>query len=1053
MSQVSIAPSGDDRRDLTRTFYSELADLRRHGECPSTPVPGVVAVPSDQSLRLEASATGSGGRVFKDWAVPTGSHVHAHRWHHGLAICVDGENNGNGALKYEVTYVTPSAAAPPRLVTSGLNPSTYGTAVTLTASVTSSPTNPTAGTVTFRDGATVLCNAVALTGNQATCATPGLTAATLSFGAHSVTATYNPSGAFLTSTSAALTQQVNRRTLTGSFTANNKEYDGTIAATIASRSLSGRVVAGEVVTLTGGTATFANKNVGLGKTVTGINFSLGGTNAGNYQLASTTLTTTADIARHGLTVAFTAQDKTYDGTATATIIGRSLTGVLSGDTVTVSGGAALFGNKNTASGKQVTASGFVLGGTDAGNYTVTSVTPTTASIAPKSITGSFTAADKTYDRTTAASVTGRSLTGVVTGDDVSLSGGTATFGTSSAGLNKTVTLTGATLSGADKDNYSLSGVGTTTATIDPKTVTGSFTAAGKAYDGNNSATVTSRTVDGILTGDTVALSGGTATFANKNAGAGKAVTLTGAVLTGADKDNYSLGSVETATASIDAKSLTGQFTAADKTYDGDSSAIVLGRSLVGVVTGEVVTLTGGTATFADRHVGIDKTVTLSGAVLGGVGKDNYTLDSVESAQADINAKQITGSFTADDKPYDGTVDAAIASRSLTGVIGDDVVQLVGGTATFGSKTVGQNKSVTGTGFALDGAGAGDYVLQPTTLTTSASIAALGIVGHFTAANKDYDGTRAATVSSRTLSGVVTGDDVSLVGGEATFDTKDAGPNKTVTLTGGELIGEDAVNYALNDATLTTTATVSRRDLLISAENKSKVYGAAIPSFTGAIDGTQTGDAITLNFTTAADETSGVGTYAIVPQANAEAGVLDNYTVIPTNGTLTVTKAPLTITADDATKTYGDEVVFDGTEFSQVGLVNGDTVASVSLSSPGAAATATVAGGPYVIAISGASGTGLGNYDITYVAGELKVKAKALTITADDATKTYGDEVVFDGTEFSHGRAGQRRHRRLGELVESGGGRDRHGGRRPVCDRDLWGERHRTRQLRHHLCRR
>ena len=77
----------------------------------------------------------------------------------------------------------------------------------------------------------------------------------------------------------------------------------------------------------------------------------------------------------------------------------------------------------------------------------------------------------------------------------------------------------------------------------------------------------------------------------------------------------------------------------------------------------------------------------------------------------------------------------------------------------------------------------------------------------------------------------------------------------------------------------------------------------------------------------------------------------------TSRELTVTPAALTITADDRTKTYGQTVVFAGTEFSVVGLLNGDTVDSVTLASPGAAATATVAGSPYPITASAAVGSG------------------------------------------------------------------------------------------------
>ena len=87
-----------------------------------------------------------------------------------------------------------------------------------------------------------------------------------------------------------------------------------------------------------------------------------------------------------------------------------------------------------------------------------------------------------------------------------------------------------------------------------------------------------------------ALIGGTATFANKNVGTGKTVTLTGAVLAGADAGNYSLSSVATTTANITAKSITGSFTAANKVYDGNVSATVLTRTLTVWLAGDAVSL-------------------------------------------------------------------------------------------------------------------------------------------------------------------------------------------------------------------------------------------------------------------------------------------------------------------------------------------------------------------------------------------------------------------------------------------------------------------------------
>src|SRR5439155_949221 len=82
------------------------------------------------------------------------------------------------------------------------------------------------------------------------------------------------------------------------------------------------------------------------------------------------------------------------------------------------------------------------------------------------------------------------------------------------------------------------------------------------------------------------------------------------------------------------------------------------------------------------------------------------------------------------------------------------------------------------------------------------------------------------------------------------------------------------------------------------------------------------------------------------------------------------------------------------------LVNGDTVGSVTLTSAGAAASATVTGSPYTITPSAAVGSGLANYTISYHDGHLTVIPKALAITANDRSKTYGDTVSFAGSEFS-----------------------------------------------------
>jgi YDG domain/MBG domain (YGX type) len=86
----------------------------------------------------------------------------------------------------------------------------------------------------------------------------------------------------------------------------------------------------------------------------------------------------------------------------------------------------------------------------------------------------------------------------------------------------------------------------------------------------------------------------------------------------------------------------------------------------------------------------------------------------------------------------------------------------------------------------------------------------------------------------------------------------------------------------------------------------------------------------------------------------------------------ITPAPLTVTADNATKPFGQTLTFSGTEFTTSGIVSGDTVTSVTLTSTGAGASATVAGNPYTIVPTAAQGSDLSNYSISYRNGRLTV---------------------------------------------------------------------------------
>ena len=199
--------------------------------------------------------------------------------------------------------------------------------------------------------------------------------------------------------------------------------------------------------------------------------------------------------------------------------------------------------------------------------------------------------------------------------------------------------------------------------------------------------------------------------------------------------------------------------------------------------------------------------------------------------------------------------------------------------------------------------------------------------------------------------------------------------------------------------------VTAASLTITATNRSKNYGQTVTfagtEFTTAgLVNSDTVTSVTLTSSGAASTATFAGSpYSIVPSAAVGTG-LGNYTITYNNGSLTVNRAALSVTATNRSKTYGQTVTFAGTEFTTSGLLNSDTVTSATLTSSGAAASATVAGSPYNIVPSAAAGTGLGNYTITYNNGALTINAATLSITASNRSKSYGQTVTFAGTEFS-----------------------------------------------------
>jgi Ca2+-binding RTX toxin-like protein len=702
-----------------------------------------------------------------------------------------------------------------------------------------------------------------------------------------------------------------------------------------------------------------------------------------------------------LTVAATGQNKVYDGTAAATVTLQD--NRVAGDVLTASYTSAAFADKNAGTGKAVTVSGITLGGAAAGNYTLQNVSATTtADITPLGITGSITAADKTYDGTTAAALTSRTLSGILSGDDVSYIGGTATFADKNAGTGKTVTATGLSLSGGDAGNYAINSSAATTASISPAPLTVSAGGQNKVYDGNAAATV--NLTDTRIAGDQFTDSYATAAFSDKNVGKAKSISVSGITISGADAGNYTLqDTATTATADITALAITGSITAANKVYDATTAANITSRTLNGVVSGDAVSYVGGTATFADKNAGTGKTVTAIGLSLAGADAGNYTVNTTATTQANITPAPLTVSATGVSRIYDTTTSATVTLADNH--LGSDQVTDSYTAASFADKNVGIAKAVSVSGITIGGTDAGNYALQNTTITATANITPASLTVSATGVNKVYNTTTDATVllADNHLGSDLVTDSYTA----ATFADKNVGSGKIVTVSGITISGADAGDYTLQNTTATTQANITPAPLTVSATGVNKVYDASTSATVTLSDNHLGSDQVTDSYGSASFADKNVGTSKPVSVSGIAIGGADagNYTLQSTTASTTanITPAVLTVTAKDAGMVYGATTLppFAATV---TGFVNGEN-SSAYTGAPDLTTTATAATTPGTAPsqvgfypINAAQGTlSAANYTFTFRSGTLTITQATPLVTVSDAGGTYNNGTPFPAT--------------------------------------------------------
>ena len=495
---------------------------------------------------------------------------------------------------------------------------------------------------------------------------------------------------------------------------------------------------------------------------------------------------------------------------------------------------------------------------------------------------------------------------LVAGDDVELSGN-GSFSQSEAGTDIAYSVTFA-LQGADKDNYHLKTdvpiTGNDGKIAQIELIVIEAKASNKVYDGTTTATITGATLNGAITGDDVAL-------ANENTGAfvtdavGNDIeVLTSMTLAGADKDNYVLIQPTGLKANIEPQELTVTNAAAkNKVYDGTTDATIVDATLSGVVADDEVLLENAeSGTFKQDIVGTEIEVATA-MTISGADASNYYLIQPIGITADITTRELTvKDAVAENKVYDGTVNAVVSGAVLDGYIsGDDVILANHTVGTFIQSSVGENIQVV-TLMTLEGDDKDNYTLkQPSYLTANITAAELTLSGSFVVNNKEYDGTAIATMLENNLqfNGLASGDIVSLDSIMLAFETSNAGTGLEVYITEAKISGSDASKYSfsLNGAPV-TSASINKKELTVTADNKTKEYdGSGYSSFTvsynGFIDGEdETNLSGALSFTGTATTAINAGTdYTITPGGLSS----ENYAIIYVDGYLDIQKVDQTIT--------------------------------------------------------------------------------------------------------------------------------------------------------------
>lgn len=446
---------------------------------------------------------------------------------------------------------------------------------------------------------------------------------------------------------------------------------------------------------------------------------------------------------------------------------------------------------------------------------------------------------------------------------------------------------------------------------------------------------------------------------------------------------------------INKRALTIQVQDKEKTYDGKLfTAASCGFTYNGLASTDsidsVLTLNYSGTALTRKNAG---TWTISATATGGEKYSNYTV-AINPGELTIKKAPLTITAVGGQKIYDGSVFSGF-TFTASGLVNNEQPSILG-TPDY-------------SGTALSNKNAGTYTLTvelPSNTATdnynityvngSVVISKKPLKVTAVGGTKVYNGEAGSSAFKIVVSGLISGETVSdlgtpTYGGAATTDKNVGTHVLTARLPGNSVSNNYEITYVDGEFEIT------KKSVTVSVGATNKVYdGEGAFSFNYTVDGLANGDTVdvlgTPVFSGSGYGAVNVGNYAVSVTLPGNG----NYNITSySRGTLTVTRAPLTITAQAEDRTY-DGTTGGNFSFVAEGFMGNDTEALLGTAKYSGTALTAKNAGNYTLKVS--FSTTLKNYSVTYEEDSFTIGKASLTVTPNNKEKTY-DKSGFTGFTF------------------------------------------------------